>query len=165
MEQTLPYRAELDTAIAAASAAAAVVRDLYDRAAAAAYEKQDGSVVTDADLAADRIIRDIIGARFPDDGILTEEVGDDPARLTKRRCWIADPIDGTQQFVERTGDFDVLVALVEAGRPIVAAGQQPTTGRLCVATRGGGAWVCDGDGPFRRVRFVPLASESAPRLA
>ncbi|HET7094347.1 MAG TPA: inositol monophosphatase family protein, partial [Thermomicrobiales bacterium] len=133
MDSAIPYRAELDAAIAAATAAGAAVRDLYDRAAAATYAKQDGSVVTDADLAADRIIREIIGARFPDDGMLTEEVSDDRGRLTKRRCWIADPIDGTQQFVERTGDFDVLVALVEAERPVVAAGLQPTTGRLCVA--------------------------------
>jgi myo-inositol-1(or 4)-monophosphatase len=165
MDHAIPYRAELDAAIAAALAAAAAVRDLYDRAAAATYEKQDGSVVTDADLAADRIIREVVGARFPADGILTEEVSDDRARLTKRRCWIADPIDGTQQFVERTGDFDVLVALVEAGRPIVAAGCQPTTGRLCVATRGGGSWIGDGNEPFRRVRFDLLASDAAPRLA
>jgi 3'-phosphoadenosine 5'-phosphosulfate (PAPS) 3'-phosphatase len=161
----MPIRGEVDAAISAAVAAGTLVRDLDDRAAAATYEKCDGSVVTDADLAADRIIREIIGDRFPDDGILTEEVADDPARLTKRRTWIADPIDGTQQFVDRTGDFDVLVALVEAGRPIVAAGLQPTTGRLCVAAHGSGAWLRDGNKPFRRVAFVQLPPNAAPRLA
>jgi 3'-phosphoadenosine 5'-phosphosulfate (PAPS) 3'-phosphatase len=165
MDPAIPYRAEVDAAIAAALAAGDAVRDLSDRAAAATYKKVDGSVVTDADLASDRIIRDVIGQRFPDDGILTEEVGDDRTRLAKRRCWIADPIDGTQQFVDRTGDFDVLVALAEDGRVVAAAGLQPTTGRLCVATLGGGAWVRDGEAPFQPVRFEPLPTDAIPRLA
>lgn len=157
---------ELETAVYAATEAGAVVRDLYDRAAAATYEKADGSPVTDADLAADRVIRGILRDRFPDDAILTEEGADDPARLTAARCWVVDPIDGTEQFVRRTGQFDVLVALVVDGRPVVAAGYQPAAGLLCAAVRGRGAWTrLDGDAERHPLRLDPVPEGTPPRLA
>ncbi|MBA3415864.1 MAG: hypothetical protein H0U10_11635 [Chloroflexia bacterium] len=136
-----PYRLKVETAIQAVTEAAAVVLDLYERQTANAYAKEDGSPVTDADLASDRIIRRILGERQPGVPILTEEGVDQSARLGAHRVWIADPIDGTQQFVERTGNFDVLLALVEDGRPVVGVALQPTTGRLCLAVAEFGAWV------------------------
>ncbi|MEZ4563839.1 MAG: hypothetical protein R2853_14000 [Thermomicrobiales bacterium] len=60
-----PFQKELEVAIAAALAAGSVVRDLYDRAAAASYEKGDGSPVTDADLASDKVIRTFLTSAFP----------------------------------------------------------------------------------------------------
>ena len=156
---------ELECAILAATEAGRIVRDLYDRSAAATYAKSDGSVVTDADLAADRIIRAILGEHFPGDPILTEEGADDAARLHSRRCWIVDPIDGTQQFVDRTGEFDILVALVVDGRPAVAVGFQPPTGLLCAAVVGRGAWLRRESQPelFRSLHLVPAGT--TPRLA
>ena len=141
MLEKSPYRAELEVAVRAVTAAAVAVRDLYDRNAADAYTKGDGSPVTDGDLAADRIIRDILAERAPGVPILTEEGADDEGRLKSERVWIADPIDGTVQFVQRTGNFDVLLALVEGNRPVVVAALQPPTGRLCAAVAGSGAWV------------------------
>ena len=161
-----PFAAEAAAAVAAATAAGTAVRDLYDRAAARVYEKADGSEVTDADLASDRIIRAMTAERFPADPILTEEGMDDPGRLSHRRCWVVDPIDGTREFVRRTGEFDVLIALVVDGRPAVAAGYQPTTQRLCLATLGGGAWLRDRDAAaFAPVRFAPVDRDAAPMLA
>jgi 3'-phosphoadenosine 5'-phosphosulfate (PAPS) 3'-phosphatase len=149
------YRGELDAAIAAALAAGAIVRDFYDGETAATYAKGDGSPVTDADLAADRAIRDVLSDRFPDDAILSEEGQDDNRRQTKSRCWIVDPVDGTEQFIQRTGEFDVLVALVENGRPVAAAGYQPTTRLLIAATKDGGAWMQTGESDWQRVRLEP----------
>jgi myo-inositol-1(or 4)-monophosphatase len=146
---------DLDAAIAAAVAAGAVVREFYDGETAATYAKGDGSPVTDADLAADRAIRDVLRDRFPDDAILSEEGQDDEGRLRASRCWIVDPIDGTEQFILRTGEFDVLVALVEDGRPVAVAGCQPTTRLLLSATRGGGAWVRCGESAWQRLRLEP----------
>ena len=148
-------RNDLDAAVAAALTAGAIVRDFYDRASAATYEKGDGSPVTDADLAADRAIREVLTSRFPEDGILSEEGQDDERRLSVSRCWIVDPIDGTEQFIQRTGEFDILVALVENGRPVAVAGYQPTSGLMVTATNGGGAWIRHGDGEPERVRFEP----------
>jgi myo-inositol-1(or 4)-monophosphatase len=150
------YAEELDGAIAAALAAGAVVHDFYERAAAATYEKHDGSPVTDADLAADRVIREVLSQRFPEDAILTEEGRDDRQRLNSRRCWIADPIDGTEQFIWRTGEFDVLVALVEDGQPVAVAGYQPPTRTLVTATVGGGAWQRVGERAPARSAFAPV---------
>jgi len=133
------YQRELHVITTALGRAGAEVADLYHRAAAATYRKDDGSPVTDADLAADRIIRDELARVFPDDAILTEEGADDPARLSHPRCWIVDPIDGTQQFVDRTGNFDCLIALTIDGRPVVVGSIQPTTGLLCIAVEGEGA--------------------------
>src|SRR5687767_1767376 len=72
------WSSELAQALATARRAGALVRDAYERASTVAYQKNDGSVVTDADLAADRLIRDELANRFPDDALLTEETADDP---------------------------------------------------------------------------------------
>jgi 3'-phosphoadenosine 5'-phosphosulfate (PAPS) 3'-phosphatase len=146
---------DLDAAIAAAVAAGAVVREFYDGETAATYAKGDGSPVTDADLAADRAIREVLNDHFPDDAILSEEGQDDEGRLSVSRCWIVDPIDGTEQFIQRTGEFDVLVALVEDGCPVVAAGYQPTTRLLLAATRGGGAWMRRDQRAWQRLQLEP----------
>lgn len=158
------YSAELGVAIAAAKRAGDAIHDLYERAAAATYTKSDGSPVTDADLTSDRIIRAALSGAFPDDAILTEEGADDQARLAASRVWIVDPIDGTQQFVERTGEFDVLIALVVDGSPVLGVMLQPVTGRCLFAVTGHGAWV--GDGEDRSpVRFAPVSLDAPPRLS
>src|SRR5215211_2662498 len=149
------YRDELDAAIAAVLAAGEIVQEFYEGETAATYAKGDGSPVTDADLAADQAIRDVLGERFPDDAILSEEGQDDGHRLRVSRCWIVDPIDGTEQFIQRTGEFDVLVALVENGRPVAVAGYQPTTQLLLTATAGGGAWVRSGQSAWQRLCLEP----------
>ncbi len=159
-----PYELEMHTAIRAARAAGEAIRDLYDRSAARLYTKGDGSPVTDADLAADRIIRDVIGSAFPEDAFLTEEVVDDPARLSASRVWVVDPIDGTAQFVARTGEFDVLIALVIANRPVVGVMLQPTTGRLLAAASGLGAFHAAGE-RLEPLRLTPPAQLSSLRLA
>jgi 3'-phosphoadenosine 5'-phosphosulfate (PAPS) 3'-phosphatase len=158
------YRAELEVAIAAARRAGDAIRDLYDRAAAETYVKSDGSPVTDADLAADGIIRAAIGEAFPNDALLTEEGADDDDRLGVRRVWIVDPIDGTQQFVERTGEFDVLIAFVVDGEPVVGVALQPTTGLWLAAEAGEGAWLGQGD-ERRPYRFEAADSSRPPRLS
>jgi len=151
IDYTGPYSRELNVAIETAIAAGAAVRALYDAATAATYIKGDGSPVTDADLASDRIVRERIGAAFPDDALLTEEGIDDAARLSNRRVWIVDPIDGTQQFIDRTGEFDVVIALAVDGEPVVTAINQPATDQTLIAVKGQGAWVRVGaeTTPFR----------------
>ncbi len=148
-------RRDLDIAVSAALAAGEIVREFYDGETAATYAKGDGSPVTDADLAADRAIRQVLNDRSPHDAILSEEGLDDDRRLTTSRCWIVDPVDGTEQFIQRSGEFDVLVALIENNRPVVAAGYQPTTRMMVTAVAGEGAWIRQGDGELEQVRFEP----------
>src|SRR5687768_562762 len=122
------YSEELEFAIGVVNRASLEVRRLYEDQSAATYIKDDQSPVTDADLASDRIIREALAHEFPADAVLTEEGIDDESRLSAQRVWIADPIDGTQQYVDRTGQFDILLALVVGGRPVVSVMAQPATG-------------------------------------
>lgn len=146
------YERELEAAIGIARAAGQSILRYYDAHSASEYEKSDGSPVTDADLAADQIIREGIVKAFPDDAIMTEEGQDDRTRLRQRRCWIVDPLDGTAQFIARTGEFDVMIALVEDELPSVAVMYQPTADLLYYASRDGGAWS-ERDGTIEQVQM------------
>lgn len=166
MSASSTYAQERDIAIAAVTEAGRVVHEFYERADTATYTKDDGSAVTDADLESDRVLRAILTEHFPDDPILTEEGLDESDRLSSSRCWIADPIDGTDQFIRRTGAFDVLLALIVDGRPAVAAGFNPPAGLLCAAEVGQGAWVRDDAEPtLRRLCLTPVADTAPAQLA
>jgi 3'-phosphoadenosine 5'-phosphosulfate (PAPS) 3'-phosphatase len=154
------YALELAVAIAAVQRAGATILQMFETAKVS--KKADGSPVTEADLASDRIIRSVIGAAFPTDTILTEEGVDDPQRLKSRRCWIVDPIDGTAAFVRRSKDFDVYIALVEDGHPVVAATLQPITGLLLSAATRSGAQINRRSGSARPLLF--RAAGDSPRL-
>jgi myo-inositol-1(or 4)-monophosphatase len=100
--------------------------------------KPDRSPVTSADLAVNGILQGLLLEWFPDDGWLSEESPDDSTRLEKSRVWVVDPIDGTKAFISREPEFCISVALVERGRPVVAAVFNPSTNELFSARRGGG---------------------------
>jgi 3'-phosphoadenosine 5'-phosphosulfate (PAPS) 3'-phosphatase len=155
---------EYAVAVEAVREAAMAVREFYDAATAAVYTKDDESPVTDADLASDRLIREHLEAAFPNDALLTEEGLDDPGRLGSSRLWLADPLDGTQQFIDRTGAFDVFLALVVDGRPVVAVTGHPVSGTVLSAIAGAGAWVEDTDGK-RPLRVPALDPAKTPRLS
>jgi len=158
---TGPLARELEVAIEAAQLAASTVLRYYHDQSADLYTKGDGSPLTDADLAADRIIREILTRAFRDDALLTEESAGTPGRQSNPRCWIVDPIDGTAEFVNRTGEFDVLIALAVQGRPVVGVACQPVTGTLWAAVAGRGAWEIAG-GDVVPFRFGP--AHTPPRL-
>lgn len=104
----------------------------------------------------------------PDDGLLSEEGSLDPARLTKARVWIVDPLDGTREFSEgdRT-DWAVHVALVEHGTPTVGAVALPALG-ITLTTSQPPVLTPSQNVPLRvlvsRTRPTPLASALASAL-
>lgn len=112
------------------------------RSALAVETKVDGSPVTIADRSAERAAREWLEARFPDDGILGEELG--LARPDARRRWILDPIDGTKSFIRGVPLWGSLVALVERtgdeNRVLVGAASFPALGESIAAALGSGAW-------------------------
>lgn len=161
------FHRELDAAIAAARAGAVEIRKVYDGETDLASQiKADGSPVTVADFASDRSIRSVLTAVFPDDVLLTEEGADDAARLNASRVWIVDPLDGTQQFIERTGDFDVFVALAIDGVPVVVVSCHPPSGEVLYAVMGHGAWRVPANGAAQPVRLGraanPLRAVTSP---
>jgi 3'(2'), 5'-bisphosphate nucleotidase len=150
-----PLAAELRVAVQAARAAGAAILRHYGAGPAAATAKPDGTPVTRADLEANEVLVSAVRAAFPDDGLLSEESADDRSRLGRRRVWILDPLDGTKDFVERTGDFAVHVGLAIGGEPALGVLHQPTTGVTLTGVRGGGAAVVTDGAPD------PLASPRA----
>lgn len=105
------------------------------------YTKPDHSPVTSADLAVNHILHTRLSRAFPEDGWLSEETADNEERLSRKRVWIVDPIDGTRSFVRGLPEFCLSVALVENGLPIVAAIFNPATGEFFSAIRGRGIRV------------------------
>jgi histidinol-phosphatase len=112
--------------------------------------KADGSEVTVADKAAERLLRRHIGAAWPHDAVLGEEYG---GTLTRSgRCWLVDPIDGTASYVLGLPLFGTLVSLLIDGEPVFGCIHLSALKETTYAARGFGCWLTrDGARP-RRVR-------------
>jgi myo-inositol-1(or 4)-monophosphatase len=103
------------------------------------WTKPDGSQVTEGDLAINALLDERLRAARPDYGWLSEETPDDAERLSRRRLWIIDPIDGTRAFIERRKEWCVAAALIENGRPVIAAVYRPMKDEFYQAVAGEGA--------------------------
>lgn len=147
------------------------------------WTKGASSPVSEADIAANDLIETQLRAATPEYGWLSEESADDDIRLSRRRTWIVDPIDGTRGYLGGREDWCVSVALVEDAAPVLAAVFAPVTDEFFFAMRGRGA-TCNGiplhaaagdDLDFARIagpkplveRLNPTASEISlhPRIA
>ena len=104
-------------------------------------KKDDNSPITQADLESNKILRSVLEKTgIP---ILSEEDVDDKSRLASEKVWIVDPLDGTQDFVNRTGEFTVLVGLVENHIPVMGLVYLPIKKILYFAEKGMGAFCYD----------------------
>ncbi|WP_375551248.1 3'(2'),5'-bisphosphate nucleotidase CysQ [Rhodophyticola porphyridii] len=95
--------------------------------------------VTAADLAVDEMLRTTLTAARPDYGWLSEETPDTPARLSRRRTFIVDPIDGTRGFIDGSRDFAHSLAIADRGQVTAAVVYLPVKDRLFAAAAGRGA--------------------------
>ena len=106
--------------------------------------KSDDSPVTDADIAAHKIIEVGLARIAPDIPQLSEE--DPPEWLVRQnwqRYWLIDPLDGTKEFINRNGDFTVNIALIENGEPVMGVVYAPAKELLYYA-EGEQAWKEEG---------------------
>ncbi len=126
--------------------AAAVIRDagalasacFRDLAALEVETKGNGQdLVSDADRAVERLIRDRLGRDFPDDGFLGEEYGLDDG--TSGFVWVIDPIDGTSCFLHGSSTWCIAIALVRDNRTLAGMIYDPNAGELFSAVEGRGA--------------------------
>lgn len=104
-------------------------------------QKGPDNPLTQADLEVDRILNQHLLRAYPGDGWLSEETADAPGRLTRERVWVVDPIDGTKEFILGIPQFAISMALVEAGRPVVACVHNPALEETFTAVAGGGAFL------------------------
>ena len=109
------------------------------------HEKSDATPVTEADWRAHRILVQGLRALTPDVPVISEEgVGAHPsAPEVGDRYWLVDPLDGTREFLSRTGEFTVNVGLVREGHPVAGVVHLPPEGRSWVGSAEG-AWLLDG---------------------
>jgi len=131
------YSRERATAEEAARAAGEIIRRWYERPLEV-RDKGNDNPVTQADLEADRCIREIVRGHFPGDGWLSEETADSSERLECRRVWIVDPLDGTKEFIDHIPELAVAIALVEDGKPVVGVEYNPIRDELFSCARGEG---------------------------
>jgi 3'(2'), 5'-bisphosphate nucleotidase len=138
------YERELRVTLRLAREAGAAILDYYDRPVRV-ERKVDADdqtePVTQADRTANELIVSGLKREFPDDGILAEESIDTERRLTKRRVWMVDPMDGTSGFIARDGDFAVQIGLAVDGQSVLGVVYQPLADVLYRAVEGEGAWV------------------------
>jgi 3'(2'), 5'-bisphosphate nucleotidase len=128
---------ELDIAIKAANAAGNEILEIY-KGEFEEFTKNDNSPITKADLKSNEIIKEILSKT--DHKILSEEDNDDQTRLSEEIIWIVDPLDGTSDFIDKTGEFTVMIALVKNKKPIIGVIGWPTEKTLFVAQEGKGAY-------------------------
>jgi 3'(2'), 5'-bisphosphate nucleotidase len=100
--------------------------------------------VTRADREASELIVRGFRSAFPGDGILTEELPDGPERLSAARTWIIDPMDGPKEFLNRNGEFSVLIGLAVGSRPALGVVYQPVGDLLYAGVVGCGARMVKG---------------------
>lgn len=122
---------ELEVARALVRKAGVIVMEHYAGAFAVEYkDARESDPVTRADTDANELIVDGLAAAFPQDAILAEESADTRARLDNRRLWCVDPLDGTREFVDRNGQFVIMIGLAIDGRAVAGVVYQPTENLL-----------------------------------
>jgi histidinol-phosphatase len=120
--------------------------------------KADGSPVSEADLAVDRALVQVLTSERPADGVISEEGGD--IRCGAHRRWIVDPIDGTQSYLAERGDWGCHVALEVDGELALAVLSRPCKRRRWWAVRGAGAFAAPSGDPTRRQRLFVSGTRS-----
>lgn len=102
------------------------------------HYKDENSPVTKADLASEKKILE--GLQDYNYGILSEETSEENDRLNQEKTWVVDPLDGTKDFLQQTGEFTIMIGLVENGDSILGAVYQPAKNILYFATKDDGAF-------------------------
>jgi myo-inositol-1(or 4)-monophosphatase len=133
-----PQTADLELLKSAALEAGALAMTFF-RKSPSTWSKAGGSIVSEADMAVDNLLRDKLTTARPDYGWLSEETADDPARHARDTIFVVDPIDGTRGFLEGDERWCVSLAIVRHGRPTVAALYAPARAQLFTAIEGSGA--------------------------
>ncbi|MGH9117325.1 MAG: inositol monophosphatase family protein [Acidimicrobiales bacterium] len=131
----------LDAAVTLAREAGDATMRWFRSPGLGVHTKADGTPVTDADRAAERIVRSWLEANFPDDAVVGEEETDRPG--TSGRRWIVDPIDGTKAFTHGVPLYATLLAVEDEDGPAVGVIHLPALGETVWAGRGRGCFVND----------------------
>lgn len=142
-------------------------------------QKADRSPVTTADRSAHAELAQGLAKLTPDIPFLSEESTTEEIRERHnwRICWMVDPLDGTREFLDRTGEFTVNVALIVDQTPVLGFIAQPLESRCYLGIPGTGLWCCAGENfgqlttlapsvsPGRNIRMLASQRHSPKRVA
>ena len=135
----MSFEEDLALIAKAVKGAGEIARNAYNVNDDAVWDKGSGHLVTDADIAVNNYLSEVLQKARPDYGWLSEETKDDHSRHACPRTFVVDPIDGTRAFIDRSPNFAVSVAIIENGRSIAGALYNPLMEELYEATLDGGA--------------------------
>lgn len=132
---------ELDLAREAALSAGEILERYFRDRGFEIEQKGKDNPVTTADFDADSEIKRLLRGPFPEYGWLSEETADNADRLSCRRVWIVDPLDGTKEFIKGIPEFVIAIALAEEGSPIVGVTYNPIKREMFWCARGSGCYM------------------------
>ncbi|MGW3489910.1 inositol monophosphatase family protein [Streptomyces sp. NPDC001054] len=160
-EEQTDYAAELKVALAAAEEAGRMLRARFGDTWRIGVKGEDGDVVTELDLAAERIVLGRLREAFPEDRVWSEEAG--VLAGAADRTWLVDPLDGSNNVAIGLPTYAVGIGLCVAGAPVLGVVHEPHTGATWHAVRGGGTYGrggrlgADGEGPVLAAGPAPAA--------
>ncbi|MEU6735959.1 inositol monophosphatase family protein [Streptomyces physcomitrii] len=131
------YAAELKVALAAAEEAGQMLRTRFGGTWQIGVKGEDGDVVTELDLDAERIVLGRLREAFPEDRVWSEEAG--VLAGAADRTWLVDPLDGSNNVAIGLPAYAVGIGLCVAGEPVLGVVHEPQTGATWHAVRGAGA--------------------------
>lgn len=156
---TLDLKKLINPTLNIAKLAGDVILDFYQHPENITVQiKSDTTPVTEADIAAHEIIKQGLGELTPDIPVLSEEAADIPfdQRQQWSRYWLIDPLDGTKEFIHRTDDFTVNIALIENHLPIIGIVYAPIFDLYYFAARNMGAFKQTGIAPATAIHVRTL---------
>src|SRR6058998_908727 len=124
--------------IQSALEAARQILGRFTAGAIAAEYKAGHDPVTEADRSVDAVLRKEL--LRDGEGWLSEESVDDVSRLSKKRVWVVDPLDGTREFVQGIPEFCASIGFVEDGRPVAGGICNPATNETIIGAIDAGVW-------------------------
>ncbi|BBG65188.1 3'(2'),5'-bisphosphate nucleotidase [Hydrogenimonas sp.] len=154
---------DLDDIVGIALEAGRAVMDIYEKDFEVEY-KEDSSPLTEADLRANEIICSGLEKLWPEIPMLSEENSE--VSYDERRewefFWCIDPIDGTKEFIKKSGEFTINIALVHKDTPVVGVVFAPALKEIYFSKKGSGAWKSsvNGDWSLNEDSRVRLSGDS-----
>ena len=149
------HEALIEQILPIARAAGDVIMKIYADGINEVLQKEDASPVTEADLAAHRLLAAQLASLFPECPVVSEEdAGSQIFRQAEGRFWLIDPLDGTKEFIARNGEFTVNISLIEEGRSVLGVVYAPAIDALY--------WGGTGLGAFRSIRGETVAIKVTP---
>lgn len=136
--QANPWQKEHELLCSAVREAGELAMRMFN-AGVDSWDKTDGTPVSEADLAVDRLLATRLREATPEFGWLSEETAREDTTRSKDNVWVIDPIDGTSAYVRGSNHWCVGACLLSQGRPVVAAAFAPAQNRFYEAALNAGA--------------------------